>query len=669
MNLRVGAGGRFHGALLALAVVGVSLAAPGPVLAEQSALRYNSAGTWIADPVADRIHVDLAIQATSHAVDSGTRRYFYPGLQLLLPASSVDFRAHDDTKQLSVEGRSKSSSGEVVFVDFGRRLYSGETIAFDLTFDIVDKGGSTARDLRVDSNLFSFPVSAFGTPGLGGSTVTVIFPPGFTVQQEYGDLVGSTDTKRQIVYSSGPLSDSSALDAWFTAVKPVPESDLRDRPIKIGPMNVTLRYWADDPGWADQIERVLEGTYPTLKGLVGLGDPGITGLVVEEASTLSQQGLGGEYDPATNVIAITYFADPFVTVHEMAHLWFNGSIARERWIDEAFASYYAEQTLLRLGMTDRAPRLTDRVARYRVPLNDWTAGVTAGQQEYLYARSLYVADQIAAIAGQNGLRHVWTDIVSGEAAYQPVQGPSEKALSPGPVDWRGLLDYLDQVTGHSYVAIWRSWVVDSGQIPQLDQRTSTLAMYHDAVTLAADWELPGQIRAALSGWRFSEAAALLRQAEEVLNQRAQMTALSAREGLTPPIASLHDTFERAGMPAAAGEASADLAALGAIAAAERARQGDGAAREVGLLGSDPQADLDRARDAFSQGDSGLAKSLADKARVVWEGAAMAALLRVLALVAGALVVVGLLLLAGWTRRRKRRKARAAAAAGAGSGDA
>ena len=40
-------------------------------------------------------------------------------------------------------------------------------------------------------------------------------------------------------------------------------------------------------------------------------------------------------------VAIAYYADDFVVLHEAAHAWFNGSLLADRWSNEAFASYYA----------------------------------------------------------------------------------------------------------------------------------------------------------------------------------------------------------------------------------------------------------------------------------------------------------------------------------------
>src|ERR1035437_9384485 len=93
------------------------------------------------------------------------------------------------------------------------------------------------------------------------------------VQDEFGGLTRVGSGSGETVFTSGVIDDSTALNAWLTAVKPVPASDFGVRSVTIGPLQVTLRYWADDPGWADQVERVLRSGYPVLRDLIGLGDP------------------------------------------------------------------------------------------------------------------------------------------------------------------------------------------------------------------------------------------------------------------------------------------------------------------------------------------------------------------------------------------------------------
>ena len=634
-------------------------AAPGRVAAAQTDLSFISSTTWTADPAGARIHVEVSLTATSHTVDTGDRRYFYDEIQLVLPPSASAAAATSVTGgALPVTVQSSSSSGVIVVGGLGQRLYSGQSGSVDLQFDIVDLGGSPDRDLRVSRNLFSFPVWAFGSPGAPGSSVTVVFPSGFTVQEEYGGLTRSVFGSSGVVFSSGTLDDSADLSAWFTAVQPVPESDFRSRSVSIGPLRVALRYWADDPGWADRVELVLRAGYPILSDLIGLGDPITTTLTVNEASTQEIGGFSGSYDQASDNAQVSYLADPFVVLHEAAHMWFNGSLASDLWIQEAFASYYADQAVRQLFPVDHAPVLTARMSLDAVPLNDW---VTPGQPSsvtdaYLYGATLEVAKQIAATAGgQDGLRKVWSAARSRSAAYQPTHGATGELALNGAIGWQELLDLLEQKTGQRYESIWSKWIVDPGQAPLLQRRTVALNAYADAQNAAGEWNLPPEIRRAMDAWQFDSALTLMAQARTILVQRDEIASLAPVEGTTPPT-TLKASFETSGVAVASAEATDELAALDALAAARRAEsENTGGARALGLLGADPEADLAAAQKAFASGDMARATTLAASAKSAWDRASGTGQARIFGAVA---ILAGLLLLLvvfawTWGNRRPR----------------
>ncbi len=605
-----------------------------------------------------RVHVLASITATSHTIDADGRHYYYDRLQLTLPQGSTSFSATSAGQPLAFAVLSAPPSGVVVAVLLGQRLYSGERASFDVTFDLVDSGGSTDRDLRFGRNLLSFPVSAFGSPGTPGSSVTVVFPSSFTVQEEFGGLTRTASGSGEIVFTSGAIDDATTLNAWFTAVKPVPASDFSVRSITVGPLEVTLRYWADDPGWADQVERVLRAGYPVLRDLIGLGDPIGTTLTVEEASTQQLGGFSGAFDQTNRQVQISYFADPFVIVHEAAHMWFNDDLSPDRWVNEGFASYYAQQTIDKLGLIGHAPVLTDRLRKAAVPINDWaSAGQPSSATDgYLYGASLDVARQIAAVAGQDGLRAVWVAARSGRAAYQPTSGPRDEFLGHGGSDWRRLLDLLEQTTGRSFVPIWRGWVVDASQTGLLLQRSATLDAYAAAQTAAGSWNLPPEVRRSLDNWEFDQATASIAQSRVILNQREQIAAEAAGEGIAPP-ATLERAFETAGIIAASSEATTELVVLNELTSARQASiqgEGEGVARSVGLIGTDPEANLEAARAAFSKGDLARAQSLAAAARSSWEGASTSGQVRVIGAMCVLAGVVMLLLLFVWTRRGRSR---------------
>jgi tetratricopeptide (TPR) repeat protein len=311
-----------------------------------------------------------------------------------------------------------------------------------------------------------------------------------------------------------------------------------------------------------------------------------------------------------------------------------------------------------------------------VPLNDWVSANQANSvvDAYLYGASLTVARQIASQAGSNGLTAVWNAARSGEEAFQPVHGMRAES-GGGSTDWRRLLDLLDQRTGNSFSALFDNWVVDPSQTAMLQQRTAALSNYADAVKAAGAWNLPPEIRMSLDSWQFAQAIGYTSQAQSVLSQRDRIVAAARTEQTTPPT-TLQNDFERSDISAAATEATSELAALDALAGARRAQSdAEGAARVVGLIGSDPDADLKAAREAFAGGDLGKTVSLATDARTIWEnsgGAGQVRILGSLAVLAGGLLLLLVLL---WNRgafstaaSRGKAVADATAVAEAGVGD-
>jgi len=678
-------------------VIGLLLAAalwqgasPAPVEAAQSALSFTSAGTWRPDMAAGLVHVSLRISVTSTASDDGSRRYYFAGLELTLPASSTGFMAADDDGQpLPVRVMSSSPNGVVVYTTFRQRLYSGQTGTLSFEFDLVDAGGSTDRDLHIGRDVASFPVVAFGSPGTPGSSVTVVFPAGYSIQEPFGNLTSRVGANGETVYSSGLVEDSTAVNAWFTAFLFSPSTDYEVRYVTVAPLQVALRYWADDPAWADQVERILLEGYPVLRDMIGRGDPRFRSLTLEESTTLGIGGFSGEYDRSEGRVRISYFADPMVILHELSHLWFDDRMASERWINEGFASYYAEQVILKLGLPNHAPRLSGALMAVAVPLNSWVERGDPGsaREAYLYAASLEAAREIAGIVGQDKLRQVWNwtrseagpfdeppaDTRAGASGGQPTATPgeggpaasAEPTSSPSssptiapwlvasqwpstpsepsapPLDWQRFLDYLDQASGASLSSVWERWVTTPAESRLLAQREDAMADYRLTRALAGEWQLPPDVRLAMVNWQFEPARQLLVQSRAALVVRSQIEATAALEQTKPP-PTLRRIFEEVGTSAAQAEAWRELGVLSELTSARQAQAtGDGAALVLGLLGSDPDAQLAKAREAFAAGDLDEAARLAAAARSAWTGASGTGQVR---LAGGAIALGGLLLL-------------------------
>ncbi len=160
----------------------------------------------------------------------------------------------------------------------------------------------------------------------------------------------------------------------------------------------------------------------------------------------------------------------------------------------------------------------------------------------------------------------------------------------------------------------------------------------------------------MRAWQFEQATTLLDDAEAVLAQRRAIASAAAAAGLTAPT-TLQTAFEAPdGFVGATTEAAAELEAIARYTAAAAARPaGVDAMMTLGLWGSDPDADLGRAKTAFAAGDLAGSAGAAASASTLWAGAADLGRGRAVSLMTLAVaVVLAVILAAVWLRGRRRR---------------
>lgn len=633
-----------------------------PAQAATSGLTLVSDARYVVQPEKARVHVVVDLTATNRRPDTTTRRFYYQDAYLAVLPGTTGFRVTAEGATPSLRVRSKTRTYTLLAITFGTDLYAGQSLKLRLQFDLADPGGAATREVRIGPSLVTFPVWAFASDGTSGSSVTVTFPPGYAVQVLSGTLPPPTTAANgSTVFRTGPLARPLDFYAYLSADRPATlvSSTLRTTVGDV-PVELTLRRWAEDPAWASRVGELFRRGLPVLGAAIGL--PLATGgpLVVEESASRTIGGYAGLFDPGTRTIQVAYYADPFVVLHEAAHVWFNGRLLADRWANEAFASYYAAEAADALGVTVRPARLTPKLEKARIPLNAWGAvGREAPEvEDFGYAAALELAIRIGERAGPGSLQAVWAAAATGQAAYQPVDParPREPGAG-GPPDWRGLLDLLEERTGVGFADLWASWVVRPEEASLLEQRAVARRTYQATIRAAGDWELSPLIRRAMDAWRYDVAGQLLDQAKAVLEVRGSLEEAARTSGLTLP-SSVRDAFEGgAGPGAALAEVQAELEAIGEITAAEalgeRARD---ALETIGLAGREPDGELVAARAAFAAGDVRGAIARAQAARSTWLGAADAGRTRLIGGLLALVVLVGSTFLAvgGLTGRRRGR---------------
>ncbi len=645
--------------------------APTEVRAAAQPLRFTSNARYDVQPAQRRVRVTVDLRMTNPSKDTATTAYYYDHafVQVMGGASSFKVGGPGSPRVRVVERRKQDLQ---LRIDFGRRLTSGKSATYRLTFYLKDPGGAATRDLRVGDSLVSFPVWAFATRATPGSSVMVVFPKGFDVEVEAGKIAApTTEDDGRTIFRSGKLAKPLEFFAYLVGDRPGAYQDATVSTQVLGaPVSVHVRAWEDDEPWAKRISGLLEQGLPALGARIGLDWPDYDQpLTVQEAVSRTTGGYAGLFDPTAGKVEIAYYADDFVVLHEAAHAWFNGALLADRWSNEAFASYYATIAAKDIERKIRADKLTAELEKSRIPLNAWgpVGSEDVAEEDYAYAAALVLAQAIAERAGDEGLQAVWRDAQGGVGAYQPAGGGAAETVETPP-DWRGLLDLLEERTDASYDDLWRQWVARDTDLSLLDARAQTRQRYEEMVAAAGDWHLPRPIRDALRSWRFSDATALLSDAEAALAGRESVTKAAAGAGLIAP-ASLRLAFEDDdGFDDATAETNAELDVIKRYVTANALRPTEMTPfLTLGLWGLAPEQELAEARDAFAMGDlaasaaaSGYVATTWTDAEAVGQNRAISIGLIVLALIFALAVIIET------ARRRRRRRRRRMATPHVGS---
>jgi len=666
---------RLAGLLLAIVAIGgwqISPAGVSEVRAALPDLTIVTNARYDVQPDAHRVRVTLDMVLTNRVADSLTKRYFFDHafLSILPGASGVTLSwSGSGTPRAVIAKRAAAST--LVRLDLAQPIYSGRSASYRLAFNLVDLGGAASRDVRVGGSLVSFPVWAYASVATSGSTVRVVFPAGYQVDVRSGDIPApTTDSIGQVIFQTGRLDTPLTFFAYLVADRPGTYSERTERTAIGGsPVELTIRAWVDDTPWSERVGGLVKRALPLLSERIGRPWPRAGGLVVHETVSRSTGGYAGLFDPTQGHIEVAYDADDGVVLHEAAHVWFNGALLADRWANEAFASYYGIDVAATLKVKAGNGALTPKLKAARIPLNAWGAVGTenASTEDYAYAASLVVAQAIAERAGPDGLRAVWADAAGRIGAYQPAAtgGGSTSAIGgsqttaetvEGAPDWRGLLDLFDAQSATSYDDLWRTWVARDADLVLLDARKVARTRYEAVLAAAGDWQLPRAVRDAMRAWRFDEASLLLAGATSILDQRSAIATGAAASGLTIPD-TLRTAFESPdGFASATLEAGAELDAIARYDAAIAARPtATDLLQDIGLWGTSPADDLDRARTLFASGDLTSSAAAARSAGSAWSTAEDVGRGRLVAMAAFVMaLLLALVILALWRRGRGRR---------------
>ena len=648
-------------AAAALVLLGLApVALPGRIaLAADRGLVVVAQTRYEAQPENRQVHVTIDAVATSYTPNPEDGLAYYPSAIFAVQAGATNVAASSGGQSLAVSLDTSDPDFVGVTVTFAEGVYFEESYPYRVTFDLPDPGGAPDRNLRISSTIIAFPVWAFGSADEPGGSVTVILPGGFNPVVQGDELALSSGPSGELVLATTSLPDPFDFFAYLSADRPGAFSDTQ-LTVEVGGQAapVTVRAWQDDPDWGTTMAGLINDGLPALQRLIGLPYDAPGTLVIEEAATSRLGDYAGIYNKLSGIIRVRYDADAYVGLHEAAHIWFNGDLFHDRWIGEAYAEFYGVQAAQAIGATGDAFDLTDELMANRIPLNDWgeIGGVELGVEEYAYAASYHLALLIFGRTDVARLQSVWRGADDSEMAYQPANGTGDPQVA-GDANlegWQQLLDLLDERAGANFDDLWTDWVVNDDEQRQMEARATARDHYAAVVADAGTWNLPQDLRISMGSWKFDQAEAAMALAGDVLDARDEIASEAGDLELTPP-AELEKLFEQdGGLNAAKAEADLQMEVLADISvASERVAETETILESIGLLGADPAADLEAARDAYEADRLDDAGRDADRALAARAGAAEAGQTRVLVAGGGVVVLTGLTVIGVRVRRRRR----------------
>jgi hypothetical protein len=598
-----------------------------------------------------RVAWDVSIQnndpQTTKGGGGGTQSFYDTfSFPVLAGATAVAATSGDGTALRT--GVTEAGTGPVATaaVTLDRRLFYQDTYDLHLQYEIPESRHTA---------LVVMPAYAFVPLVAGGDEATVdVSAPG---GQPWSTSIDAADCTKTDASFTCTGADSVFLAGTaevarpdLTATRNI-EVQLRDQKV---PVNIT--YFQGEDGFAQHVSDLATAALPVIEDIYGVTYSGPPAINVSERVRqviLGYEGLTS-CDASGCAVNISPMADDYTVLHELSHLW--SGLYSERWLSEGFAQYVSLKAAgyLPEGLVtgEPPPRAQPSV---ELQLDDWgeVKSVIGASQDQLavenagYFRSQRFLDQLEFDLGVETLRGT-NQAISREG---------------GPADSRRFMDVLEEVSGRNNDALFQEWVFPSTMATLLGDRREARDRLTNVIARAQEdglkEDVPDKIQTMVDAWKFQDAFAALDKAESGLDtygtlkgglSRLREDSAAAGLSLGDDIEKLVNGWDFEGASAKARQASEALTAYND--ARDKVSGGRNVWERFGLLGSDPEASLERAATAFSDGDFQGAIDHANDAVNAVNGASAAAMRRVL-IVTGIFAVFAVVILGTvWLSRRR-----------------
>ncbi len=635
------------------------LASPVPALAA-SEFAETAVTTYRLDADNTRIDVTSLISITNNKKSTATLDYYWPGWYVTVPLQAGSVKATSNAGTVKQSVYKTTATTRVLLMTFPRLWYHETrvlTIAYSIPAGLTAAGGF--RALKAFARLCAKGV------GIDSGVLNVEIPDTFAVRFVSGSkLTATVATGGYISFSSGSVARATDFSTCLEAVDPAGLASTR---IASTP-SFEIQAWPEDPAWAAMVTAEAPDYAARLEALTGVRLP--AGPIVLQEAGRSALGEYTNTPGPSPVEVIPDGASHAEVAHSLAHVLFNKSVFAQDWMAEGFASY-SEKIAGAGNYVPCADPGVWPIAGY-AQLDSWTPitidstaddrAVAAWQK----AASCYLVTTLADSMGPDDFKAVVGAISRGEIAYA---GPDPVETTAGlPVDGRALLDLIDERglapagadpdEAQNLFALFG--IVDSADLPA---RHAARAVYHNLAAAAGTWKLPYAVRIAMAEWDFTTATTAIGTANQIV-------ALRDRTIAAVPTVSLDDSALRTAFEKAQTQSDLDAAldlAKKEAAAADLTAQAVGlnsanrsVFETVGLLGSDPAAQVGAATTALAAANPDDAGASAQQAIDMIQGSSSQGMIRL-----GVLVALLLALLFAILMLAMRQRQLAAPAEGAG----
>lgn len=642
---------------------GTGVRPPESAASDTDGLDVATTTVYTVQPDKHRVRVTVDVTAANTLADTAGSRFYFSSVHLGVQPEATSVTATEAGSRITVS-IGKRATYRLVEARFAERLYTGQTVRLRVTYTLPAGKPRSASDVRVGAAYATFVAWAFGDRG----TVQVRVPGRYTVETSGNEMaVGAGVDGLQVLIATP--ADPGGWYAWVDATN---DTALGRRVVTLGGgSQIVVRAWPEDGAWEARVVDAVEAGIPALQRRIGLPWPIGDQLVVSEVAGALLEGYAGFYTPSSHEVTVSEDLDRFTIIHEVSHVWFNGSLFTDRWISEGLADEYTSRILRADGAPQENPGKVGTSSSVAFPLGDWGAPAPIKTREqddretWAYDASWTVMREIVNEVGEPGMARVFAAAAAGTTVYVGHGAPERTRL---PSDWRRLVDLAEEVGGGSGVAeMLAPWVLTADQRALLAPRRAARAAYRDLAGRDGTWAAPTVVRMAMDQWDFPEARRAITLALGVVGTRDAITAGAASEGITTP-PGLEGSYEAAStteaLTAVGARAQAIDDSLDAVAAAHASLD---APRDwltdLGLAGTDPAAELAAARAAWTAGDTSAATEAAHGLTLHLAVAADAGRVRVVSVAIGVLALAALAALLVLMLRRRHRHGPVATAGG------